>query len=151
MKRSILALALAAASGLALADIPSGPPTLKFTSMPVMEKVGAGEHKLFPYRSEDKMIVVVVDPIACGQRPGNARFHVEGDKLVLQYDLSPAPDGAARGACTAHSTFELDNMPDRDLQVQFAGGIEPYVVATMTRCASAKPATDVWDCMIPHK
>lgn len=151
MKRTALALALAAASGLALADMPSGPPTLKFTSVPVMEKIGAGEHKLYPYRSEDKMIVIVVDPIACGQRPSNPHFHVDGNKLILRYDLSPAPEGAARGLCTAHSTFEINNMPDRDLQVQFAGGIEPFAVATMTRCGASKPVSDVWDCMIPHK
>jgi hypothetical protein len=147
MKKSLIACALAGTALAAFADAPSGPPKMKFTSMPVMEKVGSGEHKIYPYRTEDQVVVIVVDPIACGQKPINPRFEVKGKSLILRYDLTKAP--ASKTACTAHSTFELSAMPDTDLQVEFAGGPEAFHVAQMTRCPKAKPVTDVWDCMVP--
>jgi hypothetical protein len=147
MKKSLIACALAGIAFAAFADAPSGPPKMKFTSMPVMEKVGSGEHKIYPYRTEDQVVVIVVDPIACGQKPINPRFEIKGKSLILRYDLTKAP--TTKAACTAHSTFELSAMPDTDLQVEFAGGPEAFHVAQMARCPQAKPITDVWDCMVP--
>jgi hypothetical protein len=149
MKNPLIACALAGIALAAFADAPSGPPTMKFTSIPVMEKVGAGEHKIYPYRIEDQVVVIVVDPIACGQKPVNPRFEIKGRSLILRYDLTRGLASTTSTACTAHSTFELSAMPDTDLQVEFAGGPEAFHVAQMTRCPKAKPVTDIWDCMVP--
>jgi hypothetical protein len=151
MKTRLLMISLAVVSASALADAPLGPPTMKFTSIPVVEKVGAGEHKIFPYRIEDKLVVIVQDPIVCGQKPLNPKFELKGNRLTLLYELTKAPAGVSASACTAHSTFEISNVPDRELEVAFAGGPEPFTVATMTRCPGAKPNVDIWDCLVPHK
>jgi hypothetical protein len=150
MKKLCIVIGMLSAVGVAVADEPAAP-SMKFTSIPVSEKIGSGEHKLFPYRAEDKIVVIVVDPIACGQKPVKPSFRIEGNKLLLRYELTQAPAGAAGKDCTAHSTFELDRMPHQDLQVNFAGGPEPFVVANMTRCPNAEPVVDVWDCLVPHK
>ena len=149
MRKTLIGCSLAGIALVAFADVPSGPPTMKFTSIPVMEKVGGGEHKIYPYRNEDQVVVIVIDPITCGQKPVNPRFEIKGKSLVLRYDLTKAPASKASSACTAHSTFELSAMPDIDLQVEFAGGPEAFHVAQMTRCPKAKPVTDIYDCMVP--
>src|SRR5450631_2122403 len=140
-------------STLALACVPvlaAGPqPTLKFTTLPMAESAGGG-HKLFPYRNEDKLAVIVVDPIACGRKPVNPRYEIKDTHVTLQYDLTKAPDSAG-GTCTAVSTFEIDPVPHQELVVSFAGGSEPFVVASMVRCPNSTPKIDVWDCMVPHK
>ena len=135
----------------ALADTAASNTKLKFTSIPIEEKVGTPSHSIFPYRSEDRVIVVVVDPIQCGQKPSNPSFDIKGGKLILHYDLSAAPAGAATHTCTAHSTFDLENVPHGDLQVEFSGGKEPVQTAQMKRCPKTEPVIDVWDCMVPLK
>jgi hypothetical protein len=149
MKKTLIACALAGIALAAFADTPSGPPKMKFTSIPIIEKVGRGEHKIYPYRTEDQVVVIVVDPIACGQKPVNPRFEIKSNSLILRYDLTKAPASKTPSTCTAHSTFELSAMPDTDLQVEFAGGPEAFHVAQMTRCPQAKPTTDIWDCLVP--
>ncbi len=131
-----------------LADSTNGT-TMKFTSSPVAEKVAASEHKIYPYRTEDRVIVVVVDPIACGQKPVNPSFVIKGNVIRLHYDLTPVPASVSGQNCTAHSTFDMNNVPHADLSVEFAGGDEPYRSAQMTRCPKVEPTVDVWDCMIP--
>lgn len=143
------ACALACLAVPAFADAPSAPTTMKFDSIPVAEKVGAGEHKIYPYRSEDTVLVVVIDPITCGQKPINPRFEIKGKSLILRYDLTKAPTTKVPTACTAHSTFLLTPVPHTDLQVEFAGGPEAFRVAQMTRCPKAQPVFDVWDCLVP--
>ena len=123
--------------------------TMKFTSVPVAEKVAVNEHKIYPYRTEDRVIVVVVDPIACGQKPVKPSFAIKGGKLTLHYDLTPAPANVSGQNCTAHSTFDLSNVPHADMAVEFSGGDEPMHTAQMTRCPKVEPTVDVWDCMIP--
>jgi hypothetical protein len=147
MKKIVLAFALSSLAPV-FADTSSAPTTMRFDSIPVAEKVGAGEHKIYPYRSEDTVLVVVVDPIACGQKPVNPRFEVKGKSLILRYDLTKAPAGKT-AACTAHSTFLLTPVPHSDLQVEFAGGTEPFHVAQMTRCPKTQPVFDIWDCLVP--
>src|SRR5271165_733818 len=152
MKARILFISLAIVPAAVFADPPAGAPTLKFTSIPVVEKIGAGKHEVFPYRIEDKMVIIVVDPIACGQKPIDPKFNLKGNRLTLQYELTKAPAQAGGPPCTAHSTFEINNIPDRELEVAFAGGPEPFTVATMTRCPGNKTTTgDIWDCLVPHK
>lgn len=133
----------------AVAQTAASKTTLKFTSIPIEEKIVDSAHKIFPYRSEDRVIVVIVDPIQCGQRPSNPSFAIKDGKLVLHYDLSMAASGAPTGACTAHSTFDLENVPHGDLQVEFSGGKEPVQTAQMKRCPKTAPIVDVWDCLVP--
>jgi hypothetical protein len=96
------------------------------------------------------MIVVVHDPIVCGQRPVAPRLSVQAQQVVVQYELTEAPAGEAR-ACVAHSIFKIDDLPDRSLNVAFAGGAEPVSVVQLRRCPSQQPKTDPWDCLVPAR
>ncbi len=124
---------------------------MKFTSIPIQEKLGEAAHRVLPYRAEDRVIVVVVDPIMCGQRPLNPKFEIHGTRISLHYDLSAAPVGSTLPNCTAHSTFDLDAVPHGDFMVEFSGGNEPVHTAAMTRCPNTQPKFDIWDCMVPVK
>ncbi len=152
--RSMLAAGLvlaAAAVHPALADDIGANTKLTFNSIPIAEKFGEPRHRVLPYRAEDRVIVVVVDPIFCGQKPLNPRFAIKPGKIVLHYDLSPAPVGASLPNCSAHSTFDLENVPHGDFQVEFAGGDEAPRTAVMTRCPNTAPKFDIWDCLVPSK
>jgi hypothetical protein len=151
MKTALLVL-FGMASGfiaLAFAELPTpgGSPTLEFRTIPI-EDAPTSEHKVTPYRLFDKMIITVWDPVSCGQKPVNPTFSIQGDNLFLSYALSPAPPEAKR--CTLISEFDVLNVPHRDLVVHFAGGPEPYVVATLKKCPSYKPTSDdIWECLAP--
>jgi len=154
MKRSNLLVAIAGVlviAAPALADDVAAPTTMKFTSIPIQEKLGEAAHRVLPYRIDDRVVVIVVDPIMCGQEPINPRFTVKPGKIALRYDLTAAPPGSVLPNCTAHSTFDLDKVPNGDFQVEFAGGNEPVHTANMTQCPHVKPKDDIWDCMIPLK
>ena len=128
---------------------PNRAPRLEFHTIPV-EGALTSEHKVTPYRLFDKMVVTVWDPVFCGQKPISPAFSIQGDKLFLSYALSPAPSEAKR--CTLISEFDVLNVPHRDLVVQFAGGPEPYVVATLKKCPYYKPTSDdIWECLAPAK
>jgi len=136
---------------LAFAEMPTpgGPPSLEFRTIPV-EGVPMSEHKVTPYRLYDKMVITVWDPIQCGQKPVNPAFSIQGDKLFLSYALSPALAGAK--ACTLVSEFDVLNVPHRDLEVNFAGGPEPYIVTTLKKCPYYSPTSDdIWECLAPAK
>jgi len=136
---------------LAFAEMPSpgGPPSLEFRTIPV-EGASTPEHKVTPYRLYDKMVVTVLDPIQCGQKPVNPAFSIQGDKLFLSYALSPAPAGAK--SCTLVSEFDVLNVPHRDLEIHFAGGPEPYTVTKLRKCPYYSPASDdIWECLAPAK
>jgi hypothetical protein len=150
-RKFLFAAALAAVAVPALADSKDAGVTMRFNSIPVAEKVGAGEHRIFPYRNEDKVVVIVIDPISCGQKPVNPRFEIKDTRLILAYDLVPAKGANLPASCTAHSTFELDAVPHRDFSVEFTGGPEPVRVAHMTRCPKTDPVIDIWDCLVPLK
>lgn len=153
MKKALPAL-FGLASGfivLAFAGLPApaGAPSLEFRTIPI-EDAPATAHKVTPYRLFDKMIVTVWDPVACGQKPLNPAFSIDGDKLFLSYALSPAASAAKN--CTLVSEFDVLNVPHRDLVVHFAGGPEPYVLATLKKCPYYTPATDdIWECLAPAK
>jgi hypothetical protein len=135
----------------AFAELPTlgGLPRLEFRSIPV-EDAPTSEHKVTPYRLFDKMIVTVWDPVACGQKPISPSFSIEGNRLLLSYKLSPAPAEAKR--CTLVSEFDVFNVPKRDLQAYFAGGPEPYTVATLRKCPYHNATSnDIWECLIPTK
>jgi hypothetical protein len=83
---------------------------MTFTSLPIAQDLGTTAHKLMPYQHEDRIFVIVVDPIMCGQRPVDARFDIRDGRISLHYDLTAAPAGARQG-CTAHSTFDLEDVP----------------------------------------
>jgi hypothetical protein len=154
MKRSSLifsvALAFLATSEYAMAQV-GAPTTMKFTSIPIAEKLGEASHKVLPYRSEDRVVVIVVDPIMCGQRPTNPTFAIKDGKISLHYDLTAAPVGSTLPNCAAHSTFDLDSVPHGDFIVEFSGGKELPHTAQMTRCPKTQPKFDIWDCMVPVK
>ena len=154
MKRSNLIVTIAGLlviAAPAIAEDMASKTTMKFTSIPIQEQLGEAAHRVLPYRSEDRVVVVVVDPIMCGQRPINPQFAIKNGKISLHYDLTAAPSGSVLPNCTAHSTFDLDNVPHGDFQVEFAGGNEPVHTANLTRCPNVQPKFDIWDCMVPVK
>jgi len=154
MKHSTLALAVASMSILAAtasAADTAAPTTMTFTSIPIAEKLGEAAHRVLPYRIDDRVVVIVIDPIMCGQRPVNPSFSVKPGRIALHYDLTAAPVGSMQPNCTAHSTFDLDKVPNGDFEVQFAGGKEGPHTAQMTQCPNVKPKDDIWDCMVPVK
>ena len=154
MKRRNLLVTMA---GMLVAAVPAfaaetaAPTTMKFTSLPIQEKLGEAAHKILPYRVDDRVVVIVVDPIMCGQKPINPQFAIKAGKISLHYDLTAAPAGSIQPNCTAHSTFDLDNVPNGDFQVDFAGGKEAPHTAQMTQCPGVMPKHDIWDCMLPVK
>jgi hypothetical protein len=84
-------------------------------------------------KSRRKWFDTVRDPVICGQKPVNPVFSIKGDKLHLSYALVPAlshPD-SLKPRCTLASEFDVSNVPRRDLEVHFAGGPEPYVIAPL--------------------
>jgi hypothetical protein len=124
-------------------------PRLAFRTIPMEGSTGT-EHKVTPYRLYDKLIVTVWDPVACGQQPSDATVSIKGNKVYLSYKLSSAQVGAK--SCTLMSEFDVSDVPNRDLEVHFAGGAEPYTVATMRKCPHYKPTTpDIWECLVPAK
>lgn len=145
-------LFLFAAASVALAATaqntnPSVAPRLEFRAIP-FEGAPVLEHKVTPYRIFDKMIVTVWDPVACGQKPINPAFSIQGNKLYLSYSLTPAVANAK--SCTLLSQFDVHDVPHRELEVNFAGGPEPYTVASLKTCPGYKPSTDdIWACLAP--
>ena len=153
MKRALLVLfgVVLGLTAWAFAELPTpgGPPRLEFHSIPI-EGALTLEHKVTPYRLFDKMIVTVSDPVSCGQKPMKPAFSIQGDKLLLSYSLSPASPDAKH--CTLISEFDVLNVPHRDLVIEFAGGPEPYVVATLKKCPNYRPhSDDIWECLAPEK
>jgi len=128
---------------------PGGDPKLEFRAIPV-EGSPVPEHKVTPYRLYDKIIVTVWDPVLCGQKPENPAFSIKGNDLFLSYSLSAVPAGAK--SCTLVSEFVILNTPHRDLEIQFAGGPEPYVIAKLKKCPFYSPTSnDIWECLAPAK
>ena len=126
-----------------------GQPRLAFRTIPI-EGVPSTEHKVTPYRLYDKLIVTVWDPVTCGQKPHDAAVSIKGSTVFLSYMLSDAK-GEAK-ACTLVSEFEVTDVPNRDLEIQFAGGVEPYIVAKMKKCPYYTPTGgDIWECLVPAK
>ena len=126
----------------------TGVPTLEFRAIPLEGGGGSTEHKVTPYRLFDKMVVTVWDPVACGQKPVSPAFSIIEDKLFLSYSLTPAASSAKN--CTLVSEFDISNMPHRDIEVDFAGGPEPYVVAKLRKCPFYEPKSeDVYECLAP--
>ncbi len=137
---------LAICAAPAICDTVKSQTTMTFTSIPIAEDLRTTTHKIVPFRSEDRVIVIVVDPIMCEQRPINPRFEIKDGKISLHYDLTAAPAGATQG-CTAHSTFDLKNVPQGEFYVEFEGGNEPVRAAKIARCPNTQPVADIWDCM----
>jgi hypothetical protein len=131
-KKTMLQMSCVALAAFPILAVAAGP-SLNFTSVSVTEKVEITQHKVSPYRAGDKMIVVVRDPIVCGQEVVKPHFTLHGDELVLQYDLTNAPSGEV-GSCTELSVFQVNGVPaGQRLQVSFAGGPEPFVLAATKR------------------
>lgn len=151
MKKSTLLLfgVLCVNSPWVHAEIPlvTGTPTMEFKTI-IPEGPSLKEHKVMPYRFYNRMIVSVWDPVACGQKATNPEFSISGNKLILSYSLSKAPENAKQ--CSLVSEFQIDNVPHKDLEINFSGEHEPFVVATMKKCGFYKPTSDdVWECLAP--
>lgn len=121
-------------------------PRLTFTSIPIAQDLGTTKHKVLPYQHEDQVFVIVVDPIMCGQRPVNPRYEIQDGTISLHYDLTAAPAGARQG-CTAHSIFELQDVPHGGFQVEFSAGKERVRSGAMMRCPVTEATADIWDCI----
>lgn len=151
MKRTNIAwvglLGMVAGLSLAQAKEPGNAPRLEFRTIPI-EGADSSVHSVTPYRIYDRVVVTVSDPVACGQKPKDPAMAIEGNRLSLSYKLTPASPVAK--ACTLISEFVVLNAPKRDLEVSFAGGPEPYVVARMRKCPFYEPKTaDIWECLAP--
>jgi hypothetical protein len=139
--------AVVAVTVLAQTQGPVKVPRLEFRTIPI-EGVNSPDHKVTPYRIFDTVIVTVWDPIACGQKPTDPAFIIEGNKVLLSYKLTAAAPNAK--ACTLVSEFDLMDAPNRELEVGFAGGPEPYVIAQMRKCPYYTPSSaDIWECLTP--
>jgi hypothetical protein len=96
----------------------------------------------------DLILVVVNDPVRCGQKPLNSTFELKAERLLLHYDLTPADPGAA--ACALVTEFTIQNAPHNDLAIAFSGGPEPASVAAMQKCPKYNPTTDdIFECLMP--
>ncbi|MCM8621968.1 MAG: hypothetical protein NFW16_09575 [Candidatus Accumulibacter sp.] len=150
MKKSAVPLGVGLVlSMVALAELPesTGIPSLQFRTIP-LEGARSTEHRVTPYRLFDKLVVTVWDPVVCGQKAVNPAFSIQGDKLFLSYSLSPVEAGVQN--CTLVSEFDLSNVPHRDIEVNFAGGPEPYVVAKLRKCPNYTPRSDdIYECLAP--
>src|SRR5690349_2520989 len=104
---ALVCVAFAAVTGSAAADDVRPIGAMKFTSIQMVEKAGAGELAISLYRMEDIVVILVQDPIVCGQRPINPTSELQGNRLGLRYDLTKAPAEAFGSACTAHSVFAI--------------------------------------------
>jgi hypothetical protein len=125
-------------------------PEMKFWTR--NQQPSTAPHQVRAYRIEDEMLVVVHDPVVCGQTIGNPQYSIERNELVVRYELgtAPASPGApGSSACVAHSVFKIEHVPDRDLKVRFAGGSEAFTEARLKRCPSQAPRYDQWDCLVP--
>jgi len=126
-----------------------GSPRMEFHTIPA-EGAPTLEHKVTPYRLPDRVVVTVWEPSYCGQKPTNPGFSIKGDKLLLSYVLSPVPPETKR--CTLISEFDVFNAPQRDLEVNFTGGTEPYTIATLKNCSNLTQGSDeLWQCLTPVK
>ncbi len=141
------AVAIVFAAAYAVADTPTEPPKMTFHAFPPETKITASD-KVSPYRFKDMVIVVIKDNVRCGQKPINASFAIKGSQIALHYDLTPAAPDAAN--CVLGSEFRLQNVPDMEVTVAFAGGHEAATVASMQKCPNYNPKTDdVWECLVP--
>jgi hypothetical protein len=125
-------------------------PTMKFTSLPLAQRLRDGEAKITPYRAEDTVMVQIEDTINCGQQPVNPSFEIDRGRLLLRYDLAVDNAAISGQTCAAHSSFLLREMPDRDLEVSFAHRGGPEMTARMVRCPG-KAIHDAWDCLLPQR
>jgi hypothetical protein len=142
---SVAASTFASAQG----SDPERRPRLVFRVIPV-QGVFSAEHVVTPYRLYDRLLVTVRDPVTCGQRPRDPAVSIQGNTVFLSYALTDSSGGAR--SCTLVSEFEVQDAPNRDLEVSFAGGTEPYIVAKMKKCPGYKPSVDdIWECLVPSK
>lgn len=151
MKKTLLVLAAAAAfvpPAIAEMAVPGGPPRMEFSTVPGSATAKL-QHEVLPYRIFDRMVITVNDPVYCGQDAANPRFSIEGNRLLLNYELTEPVHREMR--CLLVSQFVIANVPHRDLVVLFAGGSEPYTVAALDKCPAYAPrSSDVWECLVPE-
>ena len=141
------AVAIVLAATYAVADTPTEPPKMTFSTFSAETKVLTSD-KVTPYRAEDTVLVVIKDNVRCGQKPINASFAIKGSQIALRYDLTPAAPDAAN--CVLGSEFRIQNVPDMEVTVAFSGGHEAATVRQMQKCPTYNPKTDdVWECLVP--
>jgi hypothetical protein len=153
MKKLLLLIlgALPAAAAMAVAQPASAPePMLLTFHATSMEGITNPERSVKPYRLFDHMVISVSDPVACGQVPSGASATIKGGKLIIRYALSPARTDAQ--GCTLVSQFDVQAVPRRDLEIDFASGSGRTAVATLTPCPFYHPSAGAaWECLAPQK
>jgi hypothetical protein len=114
----ILALAAAtsatfAASGARAAD---AVPSMKFVATMAAPARGTPQRSITQSRSGDRMVVVVQEPAACGERPAAPSFDIDGQRLTIRYRVA-APAKAGPGACFATAIASFHDLPSGELKV----------------------------------
>jgi hypothetical protein len=88
-------------------------PTMNFLAAPAVPLIGEPQPPIEHSRRADRMVVVVHEVAACGERLSSPRLALVGKELRLDYE-SPAP---APGTCVATGVFTIGNLPAEPLVV----------------------------------
>jgi len=108
--RTLLAVTLALVnSTAALAG-----PAMQFNASPARAVDGRALRALIEERIADRMIVIVKEPAACGERLSAPGFRLAGSRLELLYEVPAA--GAA--PCLATAVFTFRGLPEREFTVR---------------------------------
>lgn len=131
MKRFSVILAALVSTGAAMAAT-SGP-SMQFLAAPAKQEQGALTPTRVQSRLGDRMVVVVKEPAACGQRLTDPHYVLSDGVLRLGFRL-PAADAQAQ-ACIATAIFTLKGLPPEPVLVQTEAG------AAMVAQARPDPAS----------
>ena len=114
-------------------------PEMKFLAVPATDPGAGANLAAGQARTDDRMVVVLREPAACGARPSNPRFALEGSALRLGFDIERPADGAA--GCVAKAIFTLTRLPAISLQVRADVHERKELPARVQASLPAIPAT----------
>lgn len=89
-------------------------PSMHFLALAATQAPGSISSQLMQSRHRDRMVVVVKEPAACGQRLSAPSFAVDEGVLHLGYRR---PAASAQQSCVATGIFTLKGLPQRPLTV----------------------------------
>jgi len=131
MKQFSVILAALISTGAAMAAT-SGP-SMQFLAAPARQEQGALTPTRAQSRVGDRMVVVVKEPAACGQRLTDPHYVLNDGVLHLGFQV-PAADAQAQ-TCIATAIFTLKGLPPEPVLVQTEAG------AAMTAWAQTDTAS----------
>jgi hypothetical protein len=102
-------------------------PSMSFLAAPAVQTEGAAQRGLLQAREGDRMVVVVKEPAACGERMSAARVAVIEGVVHVGFRVPAA--GSAAPACLATGIFTLKGVPSQPL----------FVLAEADRAAGLPP------------